>query len=78
MRCSPVMALADACYDGFSAKICSNAEHKVNALLARIDGIPFGGPYLSNRKFVKVIKSSNPMWCMCIVSILLLSTYTIC
>ncbi|MBQ6307009.1 MAG: glycosyltransferase [Bacteroidales bacterium] len=52
--------IGDAYYDGFSAKICSNAEHKVNALLARIDGIPFGGPYLSNRRVVKVIKKFHP------------------
>lgn len=52
--------IGDAYYDRFSAKICSNAEHKVNALLARIDGIPFGGPYLSNRRFVKVIKKYRP------------------
>ena len=52
--------IGDAYYDEFSAKICSNAEHKVNALLARIDGIPFGGPYLSNRRFVKVIKKYQP------------------
>lgn len=52
--------IGDAYYDGFSAKICSNAEHKVNALLARIDGIPFGGPYFSNRRFVNVIKKYRP------------------
>lgn len=52
--------IGDAYYDEFSAKICSNTEHKVNALLARIDGIPFGGPYHSNRRFVKVIEKFQP------------------
>ena len=52
--------IGDTYYDGFSAKICSNAEHKINALLARIDGIPFGGPYLSNRRFIKVVNKFQP------------------
>lgn len=52
--------LGNAYYDEFSQKICSNVEHKVNALLARIDGIPIGGPYLSNRRFVKVMKKFQP------------------
>ncbi len=52
--------IGNAYYDEFSAKICSNVEHKANALLARIDGIPFGGPYLSNRRFIKVLKKFQP------------------
>lgn len=52
--------IGDAYYDEFSQKTCSNAEHKVNALLARIDGIPFGGPYLSNRRFIKTLKKFQP------------------
>lgn len=47
-------------YDNNSKKICSNWEHKINALIARITGIPFGGYYLSNKRVVQTIKSFHP------------------
>ena len=47
-------------YDDYSRKICQNIEHKVNALWARISGIPFGGFYLANRRFVGIIKQYSP------------------
>lgn len=47
-------------YDDYSAKICGNLEHKVNAVIARISGIPFGGLYLSNNRIRKEIKDFKP------------------
>ena len=47
-------------YDDYSQKICSNIEHKGNSLWARISGIPYGGWYLSNRRFISVIKQYCP------------------
>lgn len=47
-------------YDDYSQKICSNIEHKVNAMWARISGIPYGGWYLSNKRFISVIKQYRP------------------
>lgn len=46
--------------DAFSLKICGDVEHKVNALLARVDGIPFGGIYLSNKRFARVVEDFRP------------------
>ncbi len=47
-------------YDEFSMKICSNIEHKINALKYRIDGLPYGGIHYSNVKIQKIIKKFNP------------------
>lgn len=52
--------LGNTYYDDISEKICYNLEHKVNALWARISGIPFGGCYISNRRFISVIKQYRP------------------
>lgn len=46
--------------DLYSRKICSDAEHKVNALLARMDGIPFGGMYFSNGRFSRMVEEFQP------------------
>jgi glycosyltransferase involved in cell wall biosynthesis len=40
--------------------ICHPWEHKFNALLSRIDGIPFGGFYLANKRFYGVIAKFKP------------------
>ena len=47
-------------YDEHSKKICSNLEHKVNAMLMRITGIPYGGLFLSNQRFYRIIDSYKP------------------
>lgn len=47
-------------YDDYSQKICSNIEHKANALWARISGIPYGGWHLSNNKFIGIVKQYHP------------------
>lgn len=52
--------LGDSHYDDYSRKICHDMEHNVNALWARISGIPFGGFYLANQRFVSVIKQYRP------------------
>lgn len=46
--------------DAYSRKICGDTEHKVNAFLARVDGIPFGGVYLSNARLARVIQEYKP------------------
>lgn len=52
--------IGDSHYDDNSLKICHDMEHNVNALWARISGLPFGGFYLSNQRFVSVIKQFHP------------------
>ena len=47
-------------YDDYSQKICSNLEHKMNSLWARISGIPYGGWHLSNNKFIGIVKQYHP------------------
>lgn len=47
-------------FDEVSEKICGNIEHKSNSLLARINGIQYGGFFFSNHRFVKVIKEFKP------------------
>lgn len=47
-------------YDEYSKKVCSNIEHKINALKYRIDGLPYGGFHFSNRKIQQIIKKFNP------------------
>lgn len=47
-------------YDEYSKKICSNFEHKCNAFISRLRGIPYGGVYLSNARVVKILKSYKP------------------
>ncbi len=46
--------------DGVSMCICRPWEHQFNALLSRIDGIPFGGFYRANKRFYKVIERFQP------------------
>lgn len=46
--------------DEFSEKVCTNVEHKFNALLSRITGIPFGGIFVSNYRIRNIIKTSKP------------------
>ena len=46
--------------DEYSVKICSNIEHNINALLSRIDGIPYGGLFLSNSRIKNIIHDFNP------------------
>lgn len=50
----------DSNYDMFSQKICTNFEHKLNALLLRVIGIPYGGVYFSNAKFEKIVLKYHP------------------
>jgi glycosyltransferase involved in cell wall biosynthesis len=52
--------IGDNRYDDYSQKICSDLEHKVNSLWARISGIPYGGWHLSNNKFIGVVKQYHP------------------
>lgn len=52
--------IGDDYYDEHSKKICSNLEHKANALLMRISGIPYGGLFLSNQRFYRIIESYKP------------------
>lgn len=52
--------LGEEYYDDYSQKVCSNPEHKVNALLSRLTGIPFGGLFLSNKRIYKIIQSFQP------------------
>lgn len=52
--------LGEEYYDDYSQKVCSNLEHKVNALLSRLTGIPFGGLFLSNKLIYKKIQSFQP------------------
>lgn len=52
--------VGDDYYDDYSQKICSNFEHKVNALLSRVRGIPYGGIYFSNSRLVKTIRQYHP------------------
>ena len=47
-------------YDDFSIKICSGIEHKINALIMRIRGIPYGGVYCSNRRFYRLLSDYQP------------------
>lgn len=47
-------------YDNHSIKVCTPLEHKFNAVIGRITGIPFGGPYISNYRIIKVIESFKP------------------
>ena len=46
--------------DECSEKVCTNVEHKFNALLSRITGIPFGGLFVSNYRIRKIIKTFKP------------------
>lgn len=46
--------------DGESACICTPFEHKINALISRIDGIPFGGYYRANKRFEDIVSSFSP------------------
>lgn len=46
--------------DGESACICTSIEHKINALISRIDGIPYGGYFWANRRFKNIVLSFNP------------------
>lgn len=41
-------------------KICGDLEHKINALLARISGVPFGGHFFSNIRVVNFIRQEKP------------------
>lgn len=43
-----------------ASKICYNWEHKFNAVISRLTGIPFGGFYLSNYKVEKIIEKEKP------------------
>lgn len=52
--------IGDTYYDDYSQKICSVIEHKFNAFLMRIRGIPYGGLFFSNWRFQKVIKQFRP------------------
>lgn len=52
--------LGDYHYDDYSRKICHDIEHKANALWGRISGIPFGGFYLANQRFINVVKQYRP------------------
>ena len=47
-------------YDNYSQKICYNLEHRFNALLMRLRGIPYGGVFVSNWKFKQIIKCFQP------------------
>ena len=47
-------------YDDYSRKICSNTEHLLNALWARVSGIPYGGLFVSNLRFRRIIKRYHP------------------
>lgn len=47
-------------YDEYSKKVCSNFEHKLNALKYRIDGLPYGGIHLSNIKIQRIIETFKP------------------
>lgn len=44
----------------YARKICGNLEHKINALLNRVSGIPFGGFFASNIKVVNFIRKEKP------------------
>lgn len=46
--------------DEFSVKVCSNFEHKVNAVLKRLTGIPYGGVFFSNCRIKKIVRDFNP------------------
>lgn len=52
--------IGDSHYDDYSRKICHDIEHKANALWGRVSGIPFGGFYLANQKFINVVKQYRP------------------
>lgn len=52
--------IGEVYYDDYSQKVCTNLEHKVNALLSRLIGIPFGGLFFSNKRIYKRIKSFQP------------------
>lgn len=47
-------------YDDISQKVCGKWEHLANAVIARTDGIPFGGIYLSNHKIEREIEAFKP------------------
>lgn len=46
--------------DGESECICSPNEHRANALLARITGVPYGGWYKANKRFERIIAKFRP------------------
>lgn len=52
--------IANACNEIGALKVCTNLEHKFNALLSRITGIPFGGFFISNYKIKKIISEFQP------------------
>lgn len=52
--------IGDSHYDDYSRKICHDMEHNLNALWARISGIPFGGFYLANQRFISTVKQYRP------------------
>lgn len=52
--------IGNSYYDNFSKKICTNIEHKINALRYRIDGFPYGGIYFSNWRLEKLIEKMSP------------------
>lgn len=52
--------IGDSHYDDYSRKICHDMEHNINALWARISGIPFGGFYLANQRFISTVKQYRP------------------
>lgn len=47
-------------YDDISQKVCGKWEHLANAVIARTDGIPFGGIYLSNYRIEREIEEFKP------------------
>lgn len=47
-------------YDDYSKKICTNVEHLLNAFRHRIDGLPLGGYYFSNKRVERVITEFSP------------------
>jgi len=46
--------------DGFSKRVCGKMEHNINAVLSRLNGIPFGGIFLSNGKAYHEIEDFKP------------------
>lgn len=46
--------------DAYSIKVCTSIEHKFNALLSRVSGIPYGGLFLSNTRIKNIIRRFKP------------------
>ncbi len=46
--------------DPTAKRVCTKAEHLFNSARSRIDGIPFGGIFLSNRRIYREIRRFSP------------------